>query len=84
MQVLPVVDISDRRHLVPKHPLVVKHLVLSNLSDPPTKTGLLAIDLKWQLGVSYPTSLADSAEADAGKSRTGDAKFALRGNVQAR
>jgi hypothetical protein len=35
------------------------------------KTGLSAIDLKWQLGVIYSTGLADSAEADAGKGRTG-------------
>ena len=57
MQVLPVADISDRRHLVPKHPLGTKHLVLSNLSDQPSqdKTGLSALDLKRQLGVSYPT-----------------------------
>lgn len=35
MQVLPVADISDRRHLVPTHPLVVKHLFFSNLSGLP-------------------------------------------------
>ncbi len=33
MQVLPIADISDRRHLVPEHSLGAKHLVLSNSSD---------------------------------------------------
>jgi hypothetical protein len=37
MQVLPVADIFDRGHLIPKHPLVAKYLVLENLSDQPSQ-----------------------------------------------
>ena len=84
MQVLPVADISDRRHLVPKHPLGTKHLVLSNLSDQPSqdKTGLSALDLKRQLGVSYPTAwLIQQKLMQAMVER--DAKYTQCGNVQA-
>src|SRR5664279_5654922 len=81
MQVLPVADIPDRRYLVPKHSLGAKHLVLGNLSGQKAKTGLSALDLKRQLGVSYPTAwLIQQKLMQAMVER--DAQYTLSGDVQ--
>jgi len=56
MQVLPVADIPDRRHLVSKHPFGAKHLVLGNLSGQPSQDGLSALDLKTAVGRELPTA----------------------------
>ena len=82
MQVLPVADILDCRHLVPKHPPGAKHLVSGYLSGQPSqaKTGLSALDLKRQLGVSYPTAwLIQQKLMQAMVER--DAQYTLSGDV---
>ena len=84
MQMLPVADLPDCRHLVPKHPLGVKHLVFSYLAIyliSQAKTGLSALDLKRQLGVSYPPAwLIQQKLMQAMVER--DAQYTLSGHVQ--
>lgn len=71
MQVLPVADIPDRRHLVPKHPLGAKPWVLGNLSGQPSQDRLVGTRPETAIGRELPHGLADTAEADAGYGRTG-------------
>ena len=81
MQVLPVADLSDCRHLVPKYPLGAEHLVSGHLLVSQAKTGLSALDLKRQLGVSYPTAwLIQQKLMQAMIER--DARYTLSGDVQ--
>ena len=76
MQVLPFTDIPDCRHLVPK--LSIWFLAIYLLSQ--AKTGLSALDLKRQLGVSYPTAwLIQQKLMQAMVER--DAQYTLSGDV---
>ena len=78
---LPVADLSHCRYLVPKHPLGVKYLFFAIYLVSQAKTGLSALDLKRQLGVSYPTAwLIQQKLMQAMVER--DAQYTLSGDVQ--